>query len=419
MAPVPKTYDIIIWGATGFTGQLCVKYLLESYKTGVKWAVGARSKDKLTRTLKEAGVEDGKVDVIIADASDEASLVSMVKQTKVVVSLVGPFMRYGIPLVKACAENGIHYVDLTGEAPFVAKTISDFARPAVSTRAVLINSCGFDSVPSDLAAYLAVQQLKKAHPQGKVGKVTGNVLFKGGMSGGTLATLWDALSQSKEDRKISQGAYSLSPVKGGDPSGRPTVLTKTSYKGKTTWGSFWFMSVHNEKIVRRSWGILETASPSSKVLAYGPDFGYCEVLQYSNVFMAVLGAWAWLSGFAAIFLLPPLQWALKKYGPQPGEGPSPQMQRDGWFSMRTVAKTTDKQHETQVTMHGKGDPGYSATAKMITECALALALDYERLPPMAHAGGPLTPATALGDVLVERLEKTGYFTFTIEDRKTK
>ncbi|KDE03187.1 hypothetical protein MVLG_06307 [Microbotryum lychnidis-dioicae p1A1 Lamole] len=408
MSSSSKAYEIVVWGATGFTGQLVAQYLSTSPTAeGLRWAVAGRSKAKLEQRMQEVGVD---VPLIIADAGDAGSLDDLCKQTLCIISLVGPYARYGEPLVKACAENGVHYVDLTGEAPFVARMVKNHGRAAVSTKAIIIHACGYDSVPSDLCAYLAAQRLKAAGAE--VGPVRGIASFKGGMSGGTFASMLDIIKAPKEDKKIAMNPYGLSPIQGQHKPGA-VIAKSTTLNGRRHWGAFWIMGPFNSAIVRRSWGILQGASDSSsRVFSYGSNFSYDEWMGVANPLLGLLVSLALFVVFGILIFVPPIRWLAEKYGPQSGDGPSEKMQRTGWFKLLTIAKSTDGKQEVAVTMKGKGDPGYAATSKMISECALAIVKDYERLPPMARHGGMLTPATALGPVLVERLEKTGYFSFT-------
>lgn len=407
-----KTYEIVVWGASGFTGELVVRYLATLTDLNLKWAVAGRSKSKLEKVLAGVGIS---VPIVIADSNDPESLVHMVKQTTLVMSLVGPYTLYGSSLVKACAENGTHYVDLTGETAWIAQMIKEYGRAAISTQALIIHSCGFDSVPSDLCALLAVNRLKMVAGENvKVGEVTGSVVAVGGPSGGTIATALAIFEGPEEARRVSANPYCLSPIPGNH---KPSIDIATSwtFKGKKYWGSFWFMGPVNSALVRRSWGILESSNASSKVLAYGPDFAYREILSRPGPASALITSFVMYFGFALLYFFAPARWAVKRWGPKSGEGPSLTAQQNGWFSLTTTAKSLDGTHEAQVKLRGKGDPGYLATSKMITECALAIVRDRNRLPPLAKQGGPLTPATALGNVLVERLEKTKAFSFTYSD----
>ncbi|KAI5481429.1 saccharopine dehydrogenase / Homospermidine synthase family protein [Pseudohyphozyma bogoriensis] len=410
-----RTYELVVYGATGFTGELVSTYLTQSYAGKVTWAAAGRSEDKVRKVLANIGATD--IPVIVADASKPETLVSMVKQTKVVISLVGPYGKYGSELVKACAENGTHYVDLTG---WEAKMIQQHGRAAVSTKALIVHGCGYDSIPSDLCTFLACQKLKQAGEHGdtvKVGAVKSAFQFKGGMSGGTVASLLLAVEADKEEKKISMNPYCLSPIRGKhNPS--LFLAMSTSFLGKKTWGSFWFMGPTNSALVRRTWGVLENSDPSSKVLAYGPDFAYDELMVRGGMISSAITSLVIYFGFAILMLCPPARWALKKWGPQPGTGPAPADQKSGWFRTATTATSVDGKHQVRVTINGKGDPGYLATSRMIVESALAIVQDEDRLPPLARQGGFLTPATALGNVLVERLEATQQFSFTTEDNKS-
>ncbi|KAK4701077.1 hypothetical protein P7C70_g5161, partial [Phenoliferia sp. Uapishka_3] len=406
--------DIIVYGVTAFTGQLVLRHLLSSATAaGTQWGVAGRSREKVQAALKAAGAPES-TPVIVADSADAASIEAMVRQTKLVLSLVGPYTTYGEPLARTLASMASM---VKSELTFDTLKAKLYSRVAVESRAVILHACGFDSVPSDLCAFLAVQQLKKvAGADVKVGRVTSAVSMKAYISGGTLSTMYTALDGPKESKKVGSNPFALSPIPGNHKA-KPTILTSHTFAGKRTWGGFWMMSPYNEQIVRRSWGVLESSAPSSKVLSYGPDFTYAEFLKCSGPISAALTSFLMLSAFALLVLFPPLRWALQKYYLQPGEGPSEAQQKAGWVKMETVAKSVDGKHEVSAIMTGKGDPGYSLTAVMICESALALVRDSERLPPLATIGGPLTPATALGNVLVERLEATGKFSFTTEDGK--
>ncbi|GAA5832119.1 hypothetical protein JCM11251_004246 [Rhodosporidiobolus azoricus] len=408
-----KAYDIIIFGATGFTGQLVARYLSrEAPKQGFSFAVAGRNKEKVLKRMKEVDVEPAEV--FVADAQDEGKLREVVKKCKVVISLVGPYLAHGDPLVKVVAEEGIHYVDLTGESPFVYNSVQRYSRAALSSKAVIIHGCGYDSVPSDLCAFLAVQKLKQLDPAVEVGKVSAAFAGKGTLSGGTLQTALGLLERPQNEKKLTAEPYALSPVKGSDALSLNPIPFHT-FNNRPTYGGFWVMGAFNGQIVRRSWGILESADPSSKVLSYGPNFSYSEFLKVPSRLVGLLLSLTLYIGFGALYFLPPLRYLAGRFGPQPGTGPSQDMQENGWFKTETVAKSVDGKKEVKATMKGKGDPGYAATAIMIAECALALVKDIDRLPPLAKHGGFLTPATALGEVLVERLEKTGRFSFELEE----
>ncbi|GAA5922342.1 saccharopine dehydrogenase family protein [Sporobolomyces koalae] len=408
-------YDIAVFGASGFTGQLVARYLAsravdESFKLV---AVG-RNREKVQQRMQQVGVT---ADVLVADSNDEASLRAVLTQVKVVASLIGPYMAHGELLYKLCAELGVHYCDLTGETPFVYKMVKKYTRSALASKAILINAAGFDSVPSDLNTFLAAQRLSQIDREANVGAVRSTFAAKGGLSGGTLASLIGLLEAGQEDRKIATDPYALCPIEGKHRPA-PVLAKSVTFENKTTWGGFFIMAPYNTAIVRRSWGIFESAAPGSRPLNYGPSFTYDEYMKMSGPISSFFLSIALYLGFGAI-LLNPIRALVKKFGLQSGDGPSKEAQENGWFETTTVATSQDQQHQVQVVLKGKGDPGYGGTSIMISEIALALLKDHDRLSPLAQQGGALTPATALGNVLVERLEKTGKFSFTIQDSAKK
>ncbi|GAA6047333.1 hypothetical protein JCM3770_001892 [Rhodotorula araucariae] len=417
MAAPNKVADILVWGATGFTGQLVVKYLAsQAALQNFKLAVGGRNRDKLDTTMRNLGVEP--TIAFTADSSDEAALRQIVRQVKVVASLVGPYLKHGEPLVKVCAEEGVHYVDLTGESPFIHRTTTRYTRAALDSKALIVHTSGFDSIPSDIGTLLAVQRLKKLGPDVHAGQVRSAFRVKGGISGGTIASLMGVIeNKDKEGRKRSMGPYALSPVT-GVRTAVPAIIDSVTYRGRKAWGMFWLMAPLNEQVVNRSWGILEAADDAaSRTQAYGPRFNYAEFLTMPGPISALIGSLAFFAGFASL-LIPPFRWLIKKLVAKAGEGPSEEAQRKGWYEVTTIAKSEDGKKEVKVVGKGKGDPGYAATAILISTCALCLLKDHERLPSIAKHGGFLTPATAFGNVLVKRLEETGRFSWTIEDNQS-
>ncbi|KAK4054864.1 hypothetical protein OIV83_000788 [Microbotryomycetes sp. JL201] len=410
MAP-DQQFELVCYGVTGFTGQLCAQYLNTVESLRGKWAVAGRNEQKINSRLKEVGVEG--VPVIIADSNDAQSLDSMCKRTKVICSLVGPYVKYGEPLVKACVDNGTHYCDLNGEAPWCYQMIKKYGARAEQTKAALVFSTGYDSVPSEMTTFLAAQKLKGLGKNVTVGEAIGAAIGKGTLSGGTFATMLEFAKAPSRDKKVAANPYSLSPVD-GQHRHAPFLVKSVKFNGRRQWGSFWLMGPHNSAIVRRSWGIFESGGANTNVFSYGPSFKYEEIMAVPNPVVAAFVSLALFIGFGLLTLVPPIRWLAEKYGPQPGTGPSKHVQETGWFKQVATVRSTDGTKAVQVTMKGKGDPGYAATSKMIAECALAFVQDFDRLPPAAHRGGFLTPATAFGPVLVERLEKTGYFAFTSE-----
>jgi len=411
MSPAPpagRTYDIVVYGASSFVGRLVCKYLAKNARSA-KWAAAGRSKEKIAGVLKELGIDSQPI--LVADSNDEAALADVAKETKVVITLVGPYALYGSKLVKVCAENGTHYLDLTGETPWTAKMIQSEHRKALVGRAIIVHSCGFDSIPSDLGAFLAVKYLReKVGAEVKVGKVRSSFKVKDTMSGGTFASALDLLEMPRNVlSELSSNPYILSPL-----PGRQRLENKWAARLPSGWGAVFVMAPHNGQIVRRSWGLLESTAKSARDFTYGPNFSYDEYIGVGNPVLAFFVSLVFVVGAVVLKLLPPLRWIAKRVGPKSGDGPSKQMLENGYFKSETFAWSEDGKHCARVTQRGKGSPGYQLTATMISECALSIIHEYGRLPVLAKEGGPLTTATAFGSVLHERLERTGEYSFDFD-----
>jgi len=356
---------------------------------------------------------------------------------KVVINTVGPFMRWGTPVVAACVKHGIHYVDLTGETFFVQHIIAEYDYAATKTGAVIIPCSGLDSIPSDVSVYLANKTLKGiAGPDTAIENSTSAWEMRGGVSGGTLHTSMAALEEvPRATLEASMKDYVLSPVE-GLPSPRPRLLYTLPLSSPRVRGSFFAMIGINRSVVQRTWGLhelearrLSTRANANAVgqfdgqaerkrLTYGRQFRYDEFIAMPNAAVAVLFTIAFAAGLASLTLFPPLRWLFKKLVTQPGQGPSDEKMKKGWFKVTNITSSvptaiTPRTH-VKSTIYGRGDPGYLATAVMISESALALVFDTPKLPALARRGGVLTPMSALGDVLIERLKDTGRFEFTSE-----
>ena len=374
-------YDILVMGASGFTGQLVAKYLAtQAPLQNFTWAAGGRNREKIQQKMREVHAEPS--DIFVADSNDEEALRAAVKQVKVVISLIGPYLLHGEKLVKVCAEEGTHYVDLTGETPFIYKTVKQFQRSALDSKALIVHTSGFDSIPSDLGAFLAVQRLKQAGgDETFAGPVRTAFKAKGGMSGGTLSSLLAVVEEPKESREIASKVYALSPVE-GKHTGRPVVVSSQTFRGQKTWGGFFLMAPINIPVVNRSWGILESADPSSRVFRYGPNFVYDEFMAMPGPISSFIASTVMLLSFGAIgeshkiasthaifpcllislvnqptaALFSPVRWLLRRFGPQAGDGPSEKERENGWYEVTTVAKSDDGKLESRVVQKGKGDP---------------------------------------------------------------
>ncbi|WP_282780613.1 MULTISPECIES: saccharopine dehydrogenase NADP-binding domain-containing protein [unclassified Nocardia] len=402
-----REFDLVLFGATGFVGKLTAEYLAQAAPAGARIALAGRSEAKLAAVRAELGAAAADWPLVIADSSDQASLDALAARTKVVVTTVGPYLRYGLPLVQACAENGTHYADLTGEPLFIRECIDRFGDKAAETGAKIVNSCGYDSIPSDLSVY----QLYRRSVADNTGELTDTTLvawLKGGMSGGTVDSgraMMEAIAADPAKASIMSHPYSLSPDKSLDPDvGRQTdqALARASSIDPSLdgWVATFVMAAHNTKVVRRSNGLLGWP--------YGKNFRYREVMSVGSSTTAPLvaagvagGIVATMAAGAVLSRVAMGRRLLDRMVPKPGTGPSESARRSGWFTMRTFAHTTSGAKYV-CTFAGQGDPGYQATSVMLGQSGLALAFDT--LPEIA---GILTPASAMGDALTERLRAAG------------
>jgi short subunit dehydrogenase-like uncharacterized protein len=402
-----RELDLVLYGATGFAGTLTARYLVDAAPPGARIALAGRSADKLAAMRGTLGPVASEWPLLVADSADQAALDALADLTRVVVTTVGPYLRYGLPLVRACAAAGTHYADLTGEPVFVRDCIDQFHDAAVATGAKIVNSCGYDSIPSDLSAYL----LYRHSVRDNAGELTDTTLVawgKGGLSGGTIDSVRAVMETIAEDPakgSVLAHPYSLSPDKTMDPDvGRQfdQALQRASAIDPSLdgWVTTFIMANHNAKIVRRSNGLLGWV--------YGKNFRYREVMSAGTSPAAPLVAAAIAGGIVATMAAGALvsrfgagRRVLDRVLPKPGTGPDEKVRRTGWFTMKTFARTTSGARYL-CTFSGSGDPGYQATSVMLGEAGLCLAFD--ELPEFA---GILTPAAAMGDALTERLRHAG------------
>jgi saccharopine dehydrogenase (NAD+, L-glutamate forming) len=382
--PADRDFDLVLFGATGFTGELTAQYLAEHAPPGCRWALAGRSTTKLEAVrsrLAETHPDCADLPLLHADADDPASLKAVAESARVVITTVGPYLLYGGPLVAACAEAGTDYVDLTGEPEFVDRTYLANHDRAVETGARLVHACGFDSIPHDLGAYFTVQQL----PAGKPIRLRGIVRSNATFSGGTFHSALTAFSRARQMRE----AFAERRRKEPRPAGRK-VRTIAGRPGRESALGVWALPLPtiDPIIVARS---------AAALPAYGPDFGYSHYAGLKTLRYTVGSAIA-VPGLVLAAQVRPLREALKKRV-KPGDGPSASRRAKSWFSVDFFGETGDETVHTRVS---GGDPGYTETAKMLAESALCLAFDDN--PPTA---GQVTTAQAMGDALLERLQKAG------------
>jgi short subunit dehydrogenase-like uncharacterized protein len=375
--------DIVVFGATGFVGKLVAGYLAGHAPRELSIALAGRTLEKLERTREQLGRAAADWPLVVADSGDPASLTAMAAGARVVATTVGPYRGEGAKLVDACIAEGAHYADLTGEVLFAHECLERHER-AAAAGVRIVHSCGFDSIPSDLGVLLLHEQ---AGPLGDTTLVV--AALKGGFSGGTLASMKgqiDELRSDHEARRVLANPYALSP---GHPRTEEPGLKSIRRDPDLGWIGPFVMASYNTRIVRRSHFLLD----------YGPEFRYREVAGYGSSATAPAKALAMSAGLGALaggLAFKPSRMLLDRVLPGPGEGPGESSRRHGFFRIEIHGGGH------RATIAAKGDPGYAATAVMMGESALCLALD--RLPKRA---GVLTPATALGMPLVKRLRAAG------------
>ena len=381
---VERSYDIVVFGATGFTGELTAEYLARKAPAGTRWAIAGRSPEKLEqirRRLTEVEPACAELPLLLADVTDADSLRSVAEATRVVITTVGPYIRYGEPLVAACATAGTDYVDLTGEPEFVDRMWLGYHALAAQSGARLVHSCGFDSIPYDLGALFTVQQLPEAVPI----LLEGFVSVGGSFSGGTYQSTIEIVSRLRQGMAVARERRSRE----AQPSDR-RVRGVSGLPHHDEFAGGWvipFPTIDPQTVLR-----------SARALArYGPDFTYSHYLVAKRLPVAV-GLAGGAAGLVALAQIPPARRMLLKLKSS-GEGPSAEQRARSWFRVRFAARAGDRVVRTEVS---GGDPGYGETSKMLAESALCLAFD--ELPQRA---GQLTPAVAMGDALRRRLEAAG------------
>ncbi|HVO54697.1 MAG TPA: saccharopine dehydrogenase NADP-binding domain-containing protein [Solirubrobacterales bacterium] len=387
-----RDHDLALFGATGFTGGLTARYLAQNGPAELRWALVGRNRAKLEAVAAELATLAGPAPapaLIVADAADRAALDGVAAATRVVITTVGPYALYGEPLVAACAAAGTDYVDLTGEPEFVDRMWLEHHAEAERSGARIVHCCGFDSIPHDLGAYFTVKHLPEGVPLTVNGYVRSNASFSGG-------TYHSAINAFARGRKTMAAAKERRQQE-KRPEGRKVHSVKTRIRRDEEMGGWTApLPTIDGTIVRRSAAALDR---------YGPDFSYGHNLFARH--LVTIGAMAAGVGTVALLApLPPTRKLLLKVK-SPGEGPSESERERSWFKVRFVGEGGGQRVVTEVS---GGDPGYGETSKMLAESGLCLGFD--QLEPRA---GQLTTATAMGDVLLTRLERAG-ITFKLLER---
>jgi short subunit dehydrogenase-like uncharacterized protein len=393
-----RAHDLVLLGATSFVGRLTARHLAEHAPAGTRIALAGRDRSRLAEVRAALPGAAAGWPLLVVDVEDDAALARTAAATTALVSTVGPYARHGLPVVTACAAAGTHYADLTGELGFVRAAIDAADGRARATGARLVHACGYDSVPSDLGVHL-LHRAAAADGDGALARAHALATARGGLSGGTVASLLGEADAARTDarvRALHADPDALVPGGSGSTPPGPGLLPRR-LAGR--WAAPFVMAPFNTKIVRRSNALTGWA--------YGRDLAYAEHVDGGRgpgglgTALAVTAA----TGLGAAALALPSTRALAgRVLPAAGDGPDEETRRSGWFRHRFLATTPDgRAYAARV--QASGDPGYAATAVMLGECALALALDGAALPDRA---GSLTPATALGGVLVGRLRDRGF-----------
>ncbi|NNC78671.1 MAG: saccharopine dehydrogenase [Acidimicrobiales bacterium] len=401
-----NNHDLIVFGATSFVGKIMCQYLEDRHGSHgpLSWAIAGRTQSKLDEVLRATGAD---VDTIVVDAKSESDMYRLATSAKVIASTVGPYALYGSELVKACAEAGTDCCDLSGEPHWIQRMIDEHGDAAAASGARIVHSCGFDSIPSDLGVWFT-QREARAERGEHCSRIAMRVkALKGGPSGGTLASMINVVEDVRADpslRKTLANPYALAPADMRKGVRQPNVQTPQSDSASGQWVAPFVMASVNTRIVLRSHALL--GQP------WGEDFLYDEAMLMGEGPAGAAKAAALtggLAGFMAGVAFGPTRSLLNKFAlPQPGEGPSPEEQEAGFFDLRFHGETASgTKIVTKVT--GDRDPGYGSTAKMLGEAAVLLVDTRGNATP----GGFWTPATALGDQLIDRLTEHAGLTFEV------
>lgn len=411
---IKRDLDVVVWGASGFTGRLVAAYLFERYGTDgeLRWAMAGRNKAKLEEIRAQLGSDAHDVPILIGDSSDAESLAAITLSTSVICSTVGPFARYGSEMVAACARHGTHYCDITGEVQWMRRMIDSYEEDAHESGARIVHTCGFDSIPSDLGCFYVNRAMWERHglPCREVRLAVRKM--KGTFSGGTIASMLNALEESKLDpdaRRALGHPYGLNPAGAQSGDDGPDQKGPRWDEDFGSWTAPFVMASVNTRVVRRSNVLME--------YAYGKNFRYSESTltgkgpagwARATSMTAAMGAFLATASFG-----PTRAMLNKMFLPQPGEGPTREQRETGCFELIVLGKhPQDQKLDIRARVTGDRDPGYGATCKMLGESAACLALDKDRI---AIEGGFWTPASAMGDLLLKRLRRDAGMTFEIMD----
>ncbi len=403
-------FDLIIFGATSFVGQILCHYLTDEYGVNgdVKWAAAGRSQAKLDTLKSSLGDKADALTLLTADAADEAALKLLCDKSKVIISTVGPYALYGEPLVKVCSETGTDYCDLSGEVQWVKRMITKYEQLATQTGARIVHSCGFDSIPSDLGVYHLQQESIKQFGAPCTSIRMRVKAIRGAASGGTIASMVNITKEaakSKALRKELSNPYSICPKDHGFTARQANVTSPELDPESGQWAGPFVMAGVNTRVVHRS----NALSGNS----YGTDFKYDESMLMGKGVKGRLAATGFVVGLGLFLFgaaIKPTRWVMENYMlPKPGEGPSPKAQEKGFYDLRFVG-TTEQGEKIKTKVTGDRDPGYGSTSKMLAQAGLSLAFDISK---QEKGGGFWTTATIFDQRFITRLEENAGLTFTV------
>ena len=398
-----KELDLIIWGATGFTGQLVSEYVYKKYSnTDLKWGIAGRNKGKVLGVAKQLNIDVDRI--FIADCNDIESIIKLTSRTKVICTTVGPYAKLGTNLIEACIKTNTNYCDITGETQWIRKMIDKYHSKAKENKIKIINSCGFDSIPSDMGVFYSQKKFFE-----KTGKYANKINMrvagaKGGISGGTYNSLSNVLEEARLDKEVRKtliNPYGLNPIDKQTGPDKADLQSVVFDKVSNSWIAPFVMAGINTKIVRRSHALID--------FKYGADFSYDEAT------LSGIGFFGQVKGYLSLV---PIFLATRKKGsfiknivdyilPKSGEGPSQKTRISGYYNLRFYLIHQNKTYLSKVI--GDMDPGYGSTSKMLAESAVCLTLDKT---PETY--GILTPSVGLGEPLLKRLQENAGLTFIFD-----
>lgn len=407
MSESDREFDVVVFGATGFTGQLVAEYMGEQYGPAgdLRWAIAGRSQAKLDAV---ASGLPGEIECLIADSANAEDMRTLAARTRVVCTTVGPYAKYGSELVAACVEQGTHYCDLAGEIHWMRRMIDAHQSAAERSGARIVHTCGFDCIPSDLGTLFVQNAMRE-----RAGEPANHVKFrvvasKGGASGGTIDSGVNMMEEARDDPQILElnaDPYALNPLnmpRGLDGLDQTSAEQDPDFR---QWTAPFVMASINTRVVRRSNALMN--------YAYGHDFRYDEAVLTGTGAAGFAKAAALAAGTAMMMgamAIGPIRNLVLPLLPKPGEGPSKETRENGYFEIALLGlNPNDPEGNVRATIKGDRDPGYGSTAKMLAESAVCLARDA-----LEVAGGFWTPASAMGTQLIERLDSNAGVTFTLD-----